>query len=76
MTDKIWRDIVALRESMALMQAETKWPPICKGHFQMHFSWMKTFDFQRNSIKIPSFVWSYWRYTSIGLDNSLAPIRR
>ena len=37
MTDKIWRDIVSLRESMALMQAKTKWPPICKRHFQMHF---------------------------------------
>ena len=55
--------------------SRNKMTTISRRHFQKHFLWMETFDYQKNFIEICSFG-SNWLCVSIGLDNGLAPNRR
>ena len=58
-----------------VVEAETKWPPFRRRHFQAHFTWEKmcqNFDY----IFTVSFQESNQQYFNIVLENGLAPTRR
>ena len=49
-------------------EMETKWPPFCRWHFEMHFLEQKVLNFKWHLIEIYS-LRSNWQYVSIGSDN-------
>ena len=75
MTDKIWHIMVFLGERMIQMgwswiwlvciEAESKWPPFHRQHFQIHFLEWKLLYFNSNFSEISS-QGSNDQYTSIG----------
>ena len=50
----------------------TKWLTFRRRYFQEHFNEWKVLDFDNNFTEVCSW-WSNWQYSSIGLDNGLAP---
>ena len=57
------------------IEAETKWPPCSRRHFQMYFLYWKFLYFDENFNEMRS-PWSNQQYSIIGSDNGLAPVRR
>ena len=55
------------------IEAETKWPPIRKRCFKMHFFSMKIFEFR---LIFHCILFLRVQLASIGSDNGLAPSRR
>ena len=56
-------------------EAETKWPPFSRRHFQTNFLEWKCTNFDYNFTEVCSWG-STEQYSSIGSDNGLAPARR
>ena len=57
------------------IEAETKWPPFSRRHFQMRFTEWECVIFYQDFTEVCS-QGSNWQYSSIGSDNGLAPTRR
>ena len=57
------------------IEAETKWPPFSRQHFQMHFLEWKYVNFYWDFTEVCS-QGSIQQYSSIGSDNGFAPTRR
>ena len=57
------------------IEAQTKWPPFPRQHFQMHFLEWKCMNFHYDFIEVCS-LGSNLQYSSIDSDNGFAPARR
>ena len=67
-----WGEHVGINQ---LIEAETKWPPFSRRHFQIHFLQWKCMNFAYIFIEVCS-LGSNKKYSSIGSDNGLTPTRR